>query len=263
MPELRLLSYNVRSLRDDPASVAAVIRACKPDVVAVQEAPRSWRWRSKRAALARTSGLVVGTADREGGLLIMTSLAVDVNATGFALLPKARNLHQRAVCWADVSLRGAQWTIASVHFSLSKDERPTHLPHVLSALEVDEATGERAGPPLVIAGDLNEPSTAPTWQRLAATLQDAYTVAPDGPADTFRSDRPHRRIDGVFADPRIEVVSCHAVQELTGGEAVGDDAGPVSSNREVKRRAPAGGGPGADVLARASDHFPLVATLRQ
>ena len=66
MPELRLLSYNVRSLRDDRASVAAVIRACRPDVVAVQEAPRSLRWRSKRAALARTSGLVVATADREG-----------------------------------------------------------------------------------------------------------------------------------------------------------------------------------------------------
>ena len=263
MPELRLLSYNVRSLRDDAVSVAAVIRACKPDVVAVQEAPRFFRWRSKRAALARTSGLVVGTADREGGLMLMTSLAVDVAATGYALLPKAPKLHQRAVCWADVSLRGAQWTIASIHFSLSRDERPTHLPYVFAALGVDEATGNRPGPPLVIAGDVNEKPDAPTFQRLAATLQDSYAVAPDGPGETFRSDRPYKRIDGVFVDSRVEVVSCRAIHELTGDVSIGSDPGPLTSDREVKRKSRADGGPGSDVLTRASDHFPLLTVLRQ
>jgi endonuclease/exonuclease/phosphatase family metal-dependent hydrolase len=263
MPELRLLSYNIRSLRDDKVSVAAVIRACRPDIVAVQEAPRFFRWRSKRAALARTSGLVVGTADREGGLMLMTSLAVDVDATGFALLPKAPKLHQRAVSWADVSLRGARWTIASIHFSLSRDERPTHLPHVLGALGVDEATGARPGRPVVIAGDVNEKPDAPTFQRLAATLQDSYAVAPDGPGETYRSDRPHKRIDGVFADRRIEVVSCHAVHELTGGEALDASGGAVTSDAEVTRKPRADGGPGSDVLTRASDHLPVLTVLRQ
>src|SRR4051812_20005174 len=61
MAELRLLSYNVRSLRDDAVAVGAVIRACEPDVVAVQEAPRFLRWRSKRAAMARRCGMVVAT----------------------------------------------------------------------------------------------------------------------------------------------------------------------------------------------------------
>src|SRR3954447_8573050 len=97
MAELRLLTYNVRSLRDDADAVAAVIRACEPDVVAVQEAPRHLRWRSKRAALARRSGLLVATADRPGGLMLMTTLAVKVVSTRFAVLPKSPDLHQRAV----------------------------------------------------------------------------------------------------------------------------------------------------------------------
>jgi endonuclease/exonuclease/phosphatase family metal-dependent hydrolase len=35
---VRVLSYNVRSMRDDRAALARVIRACAPDIVCVQEA---------------------------------------------------------------------------------------------------------------------------------------------------------------------------------------------------------------------------------
>lgn len=38
---IRVLSYNVRSLRDDTEALARVIRACEPDLVCVQEAPAS------------------------------------------------------------------------------------------------------------------------------------------------------------------------------------------------------------------------------
>ena len=231
MAELRLLTYNVRSLRDDADAVADVIRACEPDVVAVQEAPRSLRWRSKRAALARKSGLVVATADRPGGLLLMTSLAAKVVSTRFSLLPKSPDLHQRAVTVADIELRGSHWTIASVHFSLDADERVRHLDSLRAFL------GDEAGVPLVVAGDINEGPGSPAWQSLAAQLQDAYAVAPNGPAETFTARRPRHRIDAVFADPSVEVVGCHAVHEAPG----------------IDR----------DRLIAASDHLPVLAVLRQ
>jgi endonuclease/exonuclease/phosphatase family metal-dependent hydrolase len=44
--ELRVLTWNVRSLRDDVEAIGEVVRGCEPDVVAVQEAPRFARWRS-------------------------------------------------------------------------------------------------------------------------------------------------------------------------------------------------------------------------
>src|SRR3954466_943220 len=115
MAELRVLTYNVRSLQDDADAVADVIRPREPHVAAVQEAPRMLRWRSKRAALARKSGLVVATANRPGGLMVMTSLGAKILSTRFTLLPKSPDLHQRAVAMADVELRGSRWSIASVH----------------------------------------------------------------------------------------------------------------------------------------------------
>jgi endonuclease/exonuclease/phosphatase family metal-dependent hydrolase len=230
MSELRLLTYNVRSLRDDVEAVAAVIRACQPDVVAVQESPRTLRWRSKRAALARKSGLVVATANRDGGLMLMTSLGAKILSTRFTVLPKSPNLHQRAVAMADVELRGSRWSIASVHLGVDADERQRHLEPLQAFVDASDA-------PLVVAGDFNNEPDGPVWQALAARWQDAYAVAPDGPAQTYPARQPRRQIDGIFADPAVEVVACHAVHEAPG----------------VTR----------DLLVAASDHLPVLAVLAQ
>src|ERR1700685_3658745 len=91
--DLRVMTYNVRSLRDDVDALASVVRSCAPDVLLVQEAPRFLRWRSKRAARARRCGLVVATADRPGGLCIITALRADIVDTSFSLLPKTSGHH--------------------------------------------------------------------------------------------------------------------------------------------------------------------------
>jgi endonuclease/exonuclease/phosphatase family metal-dependent hydrolase len=146
------------------------------------------------------------------------------------VLPKSPDLHQRAVTLAEIELRGARWTVASVHLSLDADERTRHLEPLWHFLDGHAS-------PLVVAGDLNEEPDGPVWQSLAARLQDAYAVAPDGPAETFRSRRPFRRIDAVLADPTVEVVACHAVHDAPG----------------VTR----------DLLVAASDHLPVLAVFRQ
>jgi endonuclease/exonuclease/phosphatase family metal-dependent hydrolase len=233
VPELRLLTYNVRSLRDDADAVADVIRACSVDVVAVQEAPRFLRWRSKRAALARKAGLVVASAHRPGGLTVLVSLRVKVRDTAFALLPKSPKLHQRAVCAVLLEIGGARWAVASVHLSLSDDERWEHLQPLRDAVRRWDA-------PLVIAGDINEKPDGRVWKSLATELQDAFVVAPDGPGDTYSAKKqPYKRIDGVFVDPSVSVVGCHAVHG-DGAEGL-----PIETVRA------------------ASDHVPVLAVLRQ
>jgi endonuclease/exonuclease/phosphatase family metal-dependent hydrolase len=233
VPELRLLTYNVRSLRDDADAVADVIRACSVDVVAVQEAPRFLRWRSKRAALARKAGLVVASAHRPGGLTVLVSLRVKVLDTAFVLLPKSPKLHQRAVCAVLLEMGGARWAVASVHLSLSDDERWQHLQPLRDAVRRWDA-------PLVMAGDINEKPDGRVWKSLATELQDAFVVAPDGPGDTYSAKRqPYKRIEGVFVDPSVNVVGCHAVHG-DGAEGL-----PIETVRA------------------ASDHVPVLAVLRQ
>lgn len=224
---LRVMAYNVRSLRDDVDALVDVVSAVQPDVVAVQEAPRFLRWRSKRAALARRCGLLVGTADRTGGLFIMTAMRVQVVGSTYTLLPKSPRLHHRAVVTADVVAGNAKWTVASVHFSLDPAQRRRHLPAVWSALA-------SAGGPLVVAGDINEEPDQPVFAELAHQMQDCFAIAGNGPAATSPAVAPRRRLDAIFAAPSLTVESCHVV-DVPGVERASDHRPVVAVLREDQR----------------------------
>lgn len=215
---LRVLSYNVRSLRDDPKAVAAVIRASRPDIVCVQEAPRFLRWRSKCAALARESGLVVVTGGRPAGaMLLLAALRVRIRSTKDVKLRKHFRLHQRGLAVAEIEVGGATFAVASMHLSLDDTERLAQADEIFAKLAEQTA-------PLILAGDVNETPDGPAWARIADRLPDG------GGGHTYSAKRPHKRIDGIFADPQLEFLSCD-VPEI----------------------------PGIDV---ASDHRPLLAVLR-
>jgi endonuclease/exonuclease/phosphatase family metal-dependent hydrolase len=213
--EVRLLSYNVRSLRDDSQAVATVIRALEPDVVCIQEAPRFLRWRSKCAALARESGLYIVTGGRPAGaMLLMTSLRTRVVSAQDVLLSKKPRLHQRGLAIGVLEIDGARFGVASMHLDLDAGERLRHVDEVVRHLDA-------LGVPVVVAGDVNEKPGAPAWRALADRYQDAYAVAPTGDGLTYSAKEPVKQIDGVFVDPRITVVSC-GVPDVAGTETASD-----------------------------------------
>ena len=222
--QLRVLSYNVRSLRDDAQAVSTVIRACEPDVVCIQEAPRFLRWRSKCAALARESGLVVVTGGRPAAaMLVLVALRVRVLDAADILLSRKRGLHQRGIALATLELNNASFAVASVHLDLDAAERRRHVDEII------ERTSKVAAP-LIVAGDINEEPHAPAWRALAERYTDAYAASASGGEFTYSAVDPVRRIDGIFVDPSIEVVSC-GVPDVPG-------------------------------IERASDHRPLLAVVR-
>ncbi|HTC68281.1 MAG TPA: endonuclease/exonuclease/phosphatase family protein [Acidothermaceae bacterium] len=213
--ELRVLSYNVRSLRDDSQAVSTVIRACEPDVVCVQEAPRFLRWRSKCAALARESGLVVVTGGRPAGaMLLLASLRVRVVRAQDVLLSRKRGLHQRGIALATLELGGSQFCVGSIHLDLDAGERRRHVD------EIVERTSSCSAP-VIVAGDINEEPDGPAWRALAQTYPDAFEVAPVGGAYTYSATHPVRRIDGIFVDSVITVDEC-GVPDVPGIERASD-----------------------------------------
>ncbi len=224
---LRLLTYNVRSLRDDADAVARVIRTAQPHLVCIQEAPRLLRWRSKCSALARRSGLVVVTGGAPAaGNLIMSSLGVEVLATEDRLLARAPGLHQRGAALARLRWRGHEFALAGTHLDLEARARADH------AGELEQAIAGFAGPGLatIVAGDLNDgPDSAP-WQILSSHRDDAFAKAGTGDGFTFPSSRPNQRIDAVLVDASITVRS---VTVLDGADvAVGSDHRPVLTELE-------------------------------
>jgi endonuclease/exonuclease/phosphatase family metal-dependent hydrolase len=200
--ELRVLSYNVLSLRLSVDAVIDVIKACRPDIVCLQEAPRFLFWRARLERVAAATGLTVAAGHRRAGAVaVLVARHVTVLEAGELRLPWRFGRHRRGVATALLDVGGQRLSVASVHMSLFESERMKHLPAIVSA-------AERHGVPVIIAGDLNEQDDGDVWRQLASRYQDAYAVAPDGLGDTFSARQPRRRIDAVFVDRSLPVLGC-------------------------------------------------------
>jgi endonuclease/exonuclease/phosphatase family metal-dependent hydrolase len=228
---IRVLSYNIRSMRDDEAALARVIRACAPDLVLVQEAPRFFRWRKAAARLARASGLVWVTGGAPAtGPMILSSLRMNVERTEDLLLPHKPPLHRRGFATAVVRVGGARLSVLSCHLSMQAAERYTQAGLLLDRLA---AMGE---PHAVVGGDFNDRPDGRTFGRIAGSLQDAWATKPWGGEHTTRLGDPLQRIDAIFASHGAEVLGCGVPMGLPG----------ITE---------------ADLRA-ATDHLPVLAALR-
>ncbi|MEU2153728.1 endonuclease/exonuclease/phosphatase family protein [Streptomyces sp. NPDC019396] len=228
---VRVLSYNVRSMRDDEDALARVIRACRPDLVFLQEAPRFFRWRKHAARLAAKSELVVlGGGATAAGPLLLCSLRTTVEHTEDVLLPLTPGLHRRGFATAVVRFGRARMGLLNCHLSLDGDERYAQTGMLLERLAAMDT------PHAVVAGDINEQPDGPGFRRLAAELRDCRRVRPWGGEYTFTTTAPQRRIDAIFVTPGVEVLGC----------------GVPSGHPGVS----------AQDLRAATDHLPVLAALR-
>ncbi|MGW7265497.1 endonuclease/exonuclease/phosphatase family protein [Streptomyces sp. NPDC054842] len=200
---VRVLSYNIRSMRDDTDALARVIGACAPDLVLVQEAPRFFRWRKKLARLAAASGQVVLTGGATAsGPAVLCSLRATVERTEDVLLPLTPGLHRRGFATAVVRFGGARLGVLSCHLSLQKDER-----YRQAGMLLDRVAG--LGTPYAVAGgDLNERPGGRAFTRVGEELRDCWATAPWGAEHTSTPADPHQRIDALFATPGVEILGC-------------------------------------------------------
>jgi len=225
---LRLLTYNVRSMRDDRAALGRVISSAEPDVVCVQEAPRFLRWRSLCAELARRSGLVVVNGGRPAAAnLILCNLRVDVVSTADVRFSKDARLHRRGTAIAVLRLAGTSFAVAGTHLDVVEEPRLRHV------AELDRAIAEHvpAGVPVCVAGDLNDRPGSRTWTAVSAARTDAFAMAGTGSAFTSTAANPYQTLDGIFVDPGITVTSARVVEHPDAAAA--SDHLPVLAELEL------------------------------
>jgi endonuclease/exonuclease/phosphatase family metal-dependent hydrolase len=230
---VRVVSYNVRALRDDADAVARVIRGCRPDLVCLQEAPRFLRWREKRQRLAEACGLTVAAGRQVAGLAVLAGSRARVLHTEYHLLTRVPRLHRRALAIAVVEIDGSRLVAASTHLDLESTPRRAHAGQVIALLD---RVRRSFSAPVVLTGDINEEPGGPAWGLLARTFQDAYSVAPAGEGDTYSAGDPKERIDGVFADQTITVAGCGVPTDpaLTRDYVAATDHRPVVAELVIR-----------------------------
>lgn len=232
---VRVLTYNVRDLKDDVDALVRIVRAVAPDVLCLQEVPRYPFAGHRVGAFADACGLLwSGGAERTGGTAVLTALRIDQRASGAGQLPVSGRLTRRRGYAAGVVgvPGGPSVTVASVHLSLVAGER------VLHARLVSDQLQRLGSAPYVIAGDLNEPPGGPAWSAFGTAFRDAGGAASVAAAGepTFPARSPRDRIDAVLVSDGVLVESVRV-------PGVADGVDPVD-------------------LVQASDHLPVVADLR-
>jgi endonuclease/exonuclease/phosphatase family metal-dependent hydrolase len=158
---------------------------------------------------------------------------LDVLGAEAARLPVAGLLtRRRGYAAVTVAAEGAALTVASIHLPLRPDERVAHCRAVVERLRAIAPSA------YLVAGDLNEPPGGPAWDALGVLVHDAAVLlGPGHAASTYPARSPRSRIDAILVSSDVEVLALHV-------------AGP----RERLDAA---------LLARASDHLPLVAQVRR
>ncbi|UZN02420.1 endonuclease/exonuclease/phosphatase family protein [Cellulomonas sp. S1-8] len=209
---LRVMTYNLRGMREEVDALVDVVRTARPDVLAVQEPPRGPRGRARLRRFAARTGLRVAVG---GGGARTTALLVapyrSVRGASGLRLPWRLGLTRRGVATARID--GVR--VVVVHLGLRPSERNRHVDLVTRRL-LRGADG-----PVVIAGDLNERPGGPSWVALsdgAGGLQDAASVVGAEQA-TYPADVPRVRIDVVLVDRRLPVLDAYVPDDAAVGVA--------------------------------------------
>jgi endonuclease/exonuclease/phosphatase family metal-dependent hydrolase len=237
--EFKILTYNVHSCvgtdrRIDPQRIADVIAQSGADIIALQELDVGRR---------RTGG--VDQAHVIASLLKMEAhfhpaLHVEEEQYGDAILTafptrlmKAGPLpsvgETRGAIWVQVDIAGQPLNVLNTHLGLRNRERVKQVETLLGPQWIADAAFHAS--PSVMCGDLNAIPASPAYKMLASRLRDAQRIVGHKPRATFPSRFPMLRIDHLFVSNQLEVASASVI---------------------------------ADPLTRrASDHLPLLATIRQ
>ncbi len=238
-----IMTYNVHSCigRDgiaSPERIAEIIALYGADIICLQELDSGLLRSGKEDQAREIADLLnmdfhfhpsLRVEEGEFGNAVLTRFpSIVARASELPTLPGRTYREQRGALWVRTGIEGRDVNVITTHLGLSHKERLAQSEALLGPewLGHPECSG-----PVVLCGDLNSvPLLGVVHRRFAAALSDASRSIPWGRARTWPSNFPFMRLDHVFLSRDIEVEKVTVPRtKLTGA---------------------------------ASDHLPVIATLR-
>ena len=223
MAQSRVMTYNICMGGRKGAALHELVRGVKPDVLLVNESPKTpilWKRRCANLA-ARWNMSFVGGGRQAGSNMVVIGRNVQVKSVHTNVFKTPLFKPRRGVVSVQLRAEGKLFGVVSCHLSLERERRVKEIEQVIAA------TCRLRGP-VIVAGDLNERPDGSSWDRLRqAGFHDHGSRA----WLTFPSQEPQVRIDALVLRGNGKVLH-H-----------GDPGVPL------------------DLQARASDHRPVLAVL--
>lgn len=228
---LRVMAWNIHHGEGidgklDLVRIAEVIKAAKPDLVALQEVDQNCNRSGKidqTAVLGKLTGLyaVFGKAiDYDGGAYGQAILSrLPTRETRVHRLPGAGE--PRIAFEVQVEVEGNALRFVTVHLEHQDRERNA----AQGARLAEIFAGEEM--PVILAGDFNAQPDSPTLRLFES---DWTFVAKDGPVFTSPADEPRREIDHILIRGALGRVNCHVLTE-----SIASDHRPVFAELKLVR----------------------------
>jgi endonuclease/exonuclease/phosphatase family metal-dependent hydrolase len=203
---VRVMTYNIHhglgmDGKIDIERIAALIKAQKVDLVALQEVDRGTartKGRDLPAELAKLTGMHVcfeKNINYQGGEYGNAILS------RFPILEKT-NVHyrmlkpheQRGLLQCVLDVRGRNLLFMSTHLDYHNDDAE----RALDVKTIKAAVDANANMAVIVGGDFNEGPGSRTHNRLSEFLADTWKVVGEGAGNTFSSSGPLSRIDYIW-----------------------------------------------------------------
>ncbi len=245
---VRVMTYNIRHCLGidgvlSPERTASVIKAARPDIVALQELDIRRR-RTRRVDQVRFLADELGmdvhfhparhVRDERFGNAIFTRLPSRlVHQAALPTPPHLQRIEPRSALWVAVDLGGVVLNVVNTHMSLLGRDRVVQARALLGPDWLGHpACGDPN--PVLLVGDLNASPRSRAYDLLASHLTDCQKLpAVKRPKRTFPSRFPVIRIDHVFARGAIDVVAIDVPRN--GAARLASDHLPVIADLIVGR----------------------------
>lgn len=214
----RVMTYNIHHGAGsdgvlDLERIAAVIRAERADLVALQEVDKGVERTARRdlpAELAALTGMTCLFQNNfpfqggEYGNAILTRFPVKRWTN--TLLRMLRPGEQRGVLQAVVDAHGRDLLFLSTHIDYRQDDAE-RLQNVAQFREVLAGYGDV---PALVGGDFNDTPGSRTHEAMAATFVDAWAKTGEGAGLTYPAGGPIKRIDYLWLRPGMRLRAVRA-----------------------------------------------------
>ncbi len=198
MTRVRVMTYNILLGGRRGAPLDRLVREVAPDVLLVNESPKApvtWL-RQCRGLAERWAMTYVGGGRDAGSNAVMIGPSVESRGITARKFRTPLLKPRRGSVAAQLAIAGERFGVVCCHLGLDPARRAQEVENVLEL-------ADRLRGPVVVGGDLNEPPSGPSWERLRRA---GFADHGSKTWRTFPADEPVKRIDALLVRGRAQVL---------------------------------------------------------